>query len=157
MDRLCFKYEYYISDRWQFASQHSLANQLSANIAHARALIKIALATASRTLRVTVHHTLGLPPDAVVFASDMLLDIPFFADLIHDFLTNAKCSLTMTFVARTIAVITSIISSVAMFLNYSRWVSTAQRLDSRLADRIAFLKKYIHYSWWTRRYLSRRV
>jgi hypothetical protein len=30
-----------------------------------------------------VHHTLGLSPGAIVFARDMLLDIPFVTDLIQ--------------------------------------------------------------------------
>ena len=49
----------------------------------ANALIDTALATASYALRATVHHTLGLSPGAIVFARDMLLDIPFVADLIQ--------------------------------------------------------------------------
>ena len=53
-------------------------------MAAANALIDTALAPASHTLHATVHHTLGLSPGAIVFfARDMLLDIPFVADLIQ--------------------------------------------------------------------------
>jgi hypothetical protein len=53
------------------------------HLADANALIDTALATASHALRATVHHTLGLLPGAIVFARDMLLDIPFVTDLIQ--------------------------------------------------------------------------
>ena len=46
-------------------------------MADANALIGTALATASHALRAT------LPPGAIVFARDMLLGIPFVADLIQ--------------------------------------------------------------------------
>ena len=50
-------------------------------MADAKALIETALATASDTLRATVHHALGLFPSAIVFARDRFLGISFIADL----------------------------------------------------------------------------
>jgi hypothetical protein len=53
------------------------------NIVDANALIETALATASRALHATVHHTLGLSPGAIVFARNMLLGVPCVADLVQ--------------------------------------------------------------------------
>ena len=68
----------------------------------------------------------------------------FLVSLIsYNFVTSTnKRSLVITFVARTIVVATSIILSVTTFLNYSRWISATQNLDSRPTDCIA-LNKYM--------------
>jgi transposase InsO family protein len=52
------------------------------NMPSAAAAVDYALATASHALRTTVHKTLGLSPGAVVFHRDMLIDVPFVADLL---------------------------------------------------------------------------
>ena len=52
------------------------------NVQHAEVLVDHALATASHALRSTVHRTLGMSPGALVFHRDMLMDIPFVADLL---------------------------------------------------------------------------
>lgn len=48
----------------------------------AQLLVEDALASASHAYRCTIHSTLGASPGAVTFNRDMLLDIPYIADLI---------------------------------------------------------------------------
>ena len=48
----------------------------------AQNIVEDALASASHAYRSTIHTTLGISPGALVFNRDMLLDIPFVADLI---------------------------------------------------------------------------
>ena len=45
-------------------------------------LVDEAIATASHAYRSTVHSTLGVSPGALVYHRDMLLDVPYVADLI---------------------------------------------------------------------------
>ena len=52
------------------------------NMADANAVMDYALATASYAMRTTVHRTLGVSPGALVFHRDMILDLPFVADLL---------------------------------------------------------------------------
>ena len=52
------------------------------NIQGANDLVDYALATASHALRSSCHRTMGLSPGAVVFHRDMLIDIPFVADML---------------------------------------------------------------------------
>jgi transposase InsO family protein len=52
------------------------------HMANAEALVDYALATASYAMRCTIHRTLGISPGALVFHRDMLMDIPFVADLL---------------------------------------------------------------------------
>ena len=48
----------------------------------AKHIVDKALATAQLAMRTVVHSTLQASPGAVVFHRDMLLDIPYVADLI---------------------------------------------------------------------------
>ena len=52
------------------------------NLPNANATLDYALATASYALRSSCHRTMGLSPGAVVFHRDMLIDVPFIADLL---------------------------------------------------------------------------
>ena len=52
------------------------------NALEAQQLVEDALATASHAYRSTIHTTLNATPGAIVFNRDMLLDIPYVADLI---------------------------------------------------------------------------
>jgi transposase InsO family protein len=52
------------------------------NMPSAAAAVDYALSIASHALRATVHKTLGLSPGALVFHRDMLIDLPFVADLL---------------------------------------------------------------------------
>ena len=52
-----------------------------ANLLAAAHLVDDALATASYALRTTVHNTLGYSPGSIVFNRDMVLDVPYIADL----------------------------------------------------------------------------
>jgi hypothetical protein len=45
-------------------------------------LVDRALATAQLALRTVVHTTMGVSPGAIVFHRDMLLEIPYVADLL---------------------------------------------------------------------------
>jgi len=53
------------------------------NLQEAEAMVDHVLAIVSHALRSTVHRTHGLSPGATVFNRDMLLDIPYVADLIR--------------------------------------------------------------------------
>ena len=53
-----------------------------ATLEGARDLVDRALATAQLALRVTQHSTLGSLPGAIVFGRDMLLEVPYVADLL---------------------------------------------------------------------------
>jgi hypothetical protein len=52
------------------------------NTTDANALVDEALAIASYALRATINRTIGATPGAIVFNRDMLLDIPYIADLV---------------------------------------------------------------------------
>jgi len=52
------------------------------NEVNARAAVERAISIASHALRITTHSTLGYSPGSIVFNRDMLLDIPFVADLL---------------------------------------------------------------------------
>ena len=52
------------------------------NFQNAAAIVDYALATASYALRATVHRTLGISPGALVFHRDMLIDVPYVANLL---------------------------------------------------------------------------
>ena len=51
-------------------------------MAHATAVIDYALQVATYAMRTTVHRTLGISPGSLVFQRDMIMDLPFVADLL---------------------------------------------------------------------------
>ena len=53
------------------------------NMQDANAVVDYALQMASFALRATINRTLGVSPGAIVFHRDMLLDLPFVANLLH--------------------------------------------------------------------------
>ena len=49
---------------------------------NAKEIIEYALSLASYSLRATYHRTLGISPGALVFHRDMIVDVPFVANLL---------------------------------------------------------------------------
>jgi hypothetical protein len=52
------------------------------NAVAANALIDYALQTAAYAMKATTHRTLGVSPGALVYHRDMIMDLPFVADLL---------------------------------------------------------------------------
>ncbi|KAI2502032.1 transposition [Fragilaria crotonensis] len=50
--------------------------------ANANAMVDYALQLAIYAMRTTVHRTLGIAPGSLVFHRDMIMDLPFVADLL---------------------------------------------------------------------------
>jgi transposase InsO family protein len=75
-----------ICERMHHTVGNILRTLLHANPFHdfqsAEQVVDYALATASHALRSTIHRTMGVSPGAIVFHRDMLMDIPYVADLL---------------------------------------------------------------------------
>ena len=57
-------------------------SQQPTTLQDAEAMVDYAIATASYALRATINRTLGVSPGALVFHRDMLMDLPFVANLL---------------------------------------------------------------------------